>query len=110
MDTNLDAESPMKYAIFFVLPQPDESERAENSTWRRVVKIVEGDKSLNEFVKRLGPGTYIIDVPDGLPFLGLVIYQSDQEGLHYKAGLLPDAPKMADFHRRLSEYPPERQN
>jgi hypothetical protein len=91
------------------MQQPPESDRVENNKWQRIVKTVEGDKSHNKFVKKLTAGTYLIDVPDGLPFLGLGIYQSDQEGLHYSIGLLPEPPNMQGFHHALSEAPTKMQ-
>jgi hypothetical protein len=106
---NNDPETQAGYVqtILFVIRQPAENERVPNNTWTRTVKTLEDDKSLNKFVKKLGPGTYLLDAPDGLPFLGLGIYQCEKEGLRYSIGLLREAPNIADFYQELSPIHPQ---
>lgn len=104
---NENADNPPPYfpTIVFVIQVPLEMRKGEGNTWSRIVENLESDPSHTKGVQTLTPGTYLINAIDGLPFLGLAIYQSDQEKLHYRIAVFQDAPNIQDFYERLSPVP-----
>ncbi|MGA2556878.1 MAG: hypothetical protein ABSG04_11465 [Verrucomicrobiota bacterium] len=104
---NENADNPPPYfpTIVFVIQVAPEMRTVEEGTWSRIVKKLESDPSHTKGVQTLTAGTYLINVIDGLPFLGLAIYQCDQEKLHYRVVVFQDAPNIQDFYEQLSPVP-----
>lgn len=81
-------------SILFVLVKPPLADEHATTRWSTVTSDVEGNETSRQGVEILNRGTYLIHEVNGLPFLGLAMYQAGQRKLQYRVFFFENSAEM----------------